>query len=235
MTDQQTITTMFDDIAPRYDLLNHLLSFHFDILWRRKVSRSLAKAQPTTILDVATGTADLAIRLAKDNPEAQITGVDLSQAMLAIGQEKVKRQGLEQRILLSLADAQRLPFADHSFDAVTVAFGVRNMEHLDTALSEFQRVIRPGGVLGILEFSQPERFPMRQLYGFYVRHILPFVGRLVSKHPTAYTYLPDSIKAFNEKHNLIQLLQERGFLGVKAKRFFGGIASFYSGKKTKNS
>jgi len=224
MTDQRTVTTMFDDIAPRYDLLNHLLSFNIDKIWRRKVSKMISKGHPATILDVATGTADLAIQLAKDNAQAQVTGVDLSQAMLDIGKEKVAKEGLGRQIHLMTGDAQHLPFPDHSFDAVSVAFGVRNFEDLNAGLKEMKRVVKPGGTISILEFSQPSRFPMKQLYGIYTKHILPVIGRVVSKHPSAYTYLPQSIKTFNEKNDLVTMMRNMGLENVSKKNFCGGIA-----------
>lgn len=224
MTDQRTVTTMFDGIAPRYDLLNHLLSFNIDKIWRRKVSKAISKGHPATILDVATGTADLAIQLARDNTQAVVTGVDLSQAMLDIGKEKVAKKGLGRQIQLMLGDAQHLTFPDHSFDAVSVAFGVRNFEDLSAGLNEMKRVVRPGGTIHILEFSQPGHFPMKQLYGIYTRHFLPVIGRIVSKHPSAYTYLPRSIKTFNEKNDLVTMMRDMGLVNVDQRTFCGGIA-----------
>ena len=230
MTEQGTITTMFNDIASHYDFLNHLLSFRFDILWRRKLSKTISKSHPSTILDVATGTADLALRMARDLPTAQLTGIDLSQVMLEAAQEKIDRQHLSNRIKLQQADAQQLPFANHSFDAITVAFGVRNFEDPDAGLAELHRVVKPGGTIGVLEFSMPTRFPIRPLYRGYVKYLLPLLGRIVSKHPTAYTYLPESIEAFQANYDITDLLEKQGFVGLTHRRLCGGIASIHLGK-----
>ena len=220
---------MFDDISPRYDFLNHLLSFHIDKIWRRKTSRWVAKSQPTAILDVATGTADLAIRMAKDNPSATITGVDLSEKMLEIGRQKIARQRLDQNITMITADAVRLPFADNSFDAVTVAFGVRNFEDLQAGLREMLRVAKDQGFIAILEFSHPQNSLVKWPYQIYSKHVLPLIGRVFSKHQTAYTYLPTSIKAFPERETFMKLLKTLGISDISGKIFFGGIATLYYG------
>ena len=178
------IAAMFDRISPKYDALNHLLSLNIDKVWRRKTAKAVAKSQPKTILDLATGTADLAIAVAKRNPQAHILGMDISEKMLDIGKEKVKQRNLENQIELCLGDAAALPFEDNSFDAVTVAFGVRNFEDLDKGLSEISRVLKPGGQAVILEFSMPERFPVKQLYRFYFKRLLPFIGKFFSKDNT---------------------------------------------------
>ena len=163
------IAAMFDRISPKYDALNHLLSLNIDKVWRRKTAKAVAKSQPKTILDLATGTADLAIALAKCNPQAHIIGMDISEKMLEIGKEKVSKKGLANQIELRLGDAATLPFESNTFDAVTVAFGVRNFENLEHGLSEIQRVLKPNGRAVILEFSMPERFPIKQLYALYLR------------------------------------------------------------------
>lgn len=229
MSDQKAVTEMFDDISPRYDFLNHLLSFQTDKIWRRKTSKLVADYQPTAILDVATGTADLAIRMAKDMPSAVITGVDLSEKMLEIGKQKVKQKGLDQRIALVTADATHLPFDENSFDAVTVAFGVRNFENLEAGLSEMTRVSKDHSPIAILEFSHPQKGLVKWPYRFYSKHILPKVGRAFSKHRSAYTYLPSSIEAFPESADFIQLLQQAGVIEVKGESLFGGIATLYHG------
>lgn len=232
------ITEMFDDISPRYDFLNHLLSFHIDRIWRRKTSRLVARHHPTAILDVATGTADLAIRMARDIPSATITGVDLSEKMLEIGKQKIKQKHLEQRITLMTADAEYLPFEDNRFDAVTVAFGVRNFKHLEVGLREMLRVVKNDGCIAILEFSHPKRGPVKWPYRLYSKHILPRVGRLFSRNKTAYTYLPASIEAFPESDTFIQMLENLGVYNAVGKPFFGGIATLYYGnaqKKPSNS
>lgn len=229
MSDQKVVTEMFDDISSHYDFLNHLLSFQIDKIWRRKTSRVVASRQPTAILDVATGTADLAIRMAKDIRMASIVGVDLSEKMLEIGRQKVKQEHLEQRIKLMTADAKALPFEDNHFDAVTVAFGVRNFEHLKAGIQEMLRVLKNNGLIAILEFSHPKNGIVKGPYQCYSKHILPKVGRAFSKHPEAYSYLPSSIEAFPESGDFIQLLNRLGVDEVIEERFCGGIATLYHG------
>lgn len=229
MSSQHAVTEMFDDISPRYDFLNHLLSFQIDKIWRRKTSRLVARCHPSAILDVATGTADLAIRMAKDLPIATITGVDLSEKMLEIGRQKITPKKLNQRINLMTADAAHLPFADNSFDAVTVAFGVRNFEDLEAGLKEMFRVVKDGGFVAILEFSHPQKGLVKWPYKFYSKHLLPLIGRLFSKHRSAYTYLPDSIEAFPESNDFMQTLKQLGLYDVQGKPFCGGIATLYYG------
>ncbi len=234
MSDQKVVTEMFDDISSHYDFLNHLLSFQIDKIWRRKTSRIVASHQPTAILDVATGTADLAIRMAKDIPVASIVGVDLSEKMLEIGRQKVKQEQLEQRIKLMTADAKALPFEDNHFDAVTVAFGVRNFEHLEAGIQEMIRVLKNNGLMAILEFSHPKNGIVKGPYRCYSKHILPKVGRAFSKHPEAYSYLPSSIEAFPESGDFVQLLNRLGVDEVKEERFGGGIATLDDGAVQKN-
>lgn len=229
MSDQKVVTEMFDDISSHYDFLNHLLSFQIDKIWRRKTSRIVASHQPTAILDVATGTADLAIRMAKDIPMASIVGADLSEKMLEIGRQKVKQEHLEQRIKLMTADAKALPFEDNHFDAVTVAFGVRNFEHLEAGIQEMLRVLKNNGLIAILEFSHPKNGIVKGPYRCYSKHILPKVGRAFSKHPEAYSYLPSSIEAFPESDDFVQLLNRLGVDEVIEERFCGGIATLYHG------
>lgn len=229
MSDQKAVTEMFDDISSHYDFLNHLLSFQIDKIWRRKTSRIVASHQPTAILDVATGTADLAIRMAKDMPAASIIGVDLSEKMLEIGRQKIKQEQLDQRIKLMTADAEDLPFEDNHFDAVTVAFGVRNFEHLETGLREMLRVLKNNGLIAILEFSHPKNGIVKGPYRCYSKHILPKVGRAFSKHPKAYSYLPSSIEAFPESEDFVRLQNGLGIDEVKKETFCGGIATLYHG------
>ncbi|MBO6026061.1 MAG: bifunctional demethylmenaquinone methyltransferase/2-methoxy-6-polyprenyl-1,4-benzoquinol methylase UbiE [Bacteroidales bacterium] len=229
MSEQKAVTEMFDDISPRYDFLNHLLSFRIDKIWRRKTSQLVAKRHPTAILDVATGTADLAIRMAHDIPTAAIIGVDLSEKMLDIGRKKISRKQLDQRITLMTADAAHLPFDDGSFDAVTVAFGVRNFENLEAGLQEMVRVAKNDGLIAILEFSHPSNTFVRWPYRIYSKHLLPLIGRAVSRHQTAYTYLPSSIEAFPESGTFIQTLKALGIADVQAKAFLSGIATRYHG------
>lgn len=229
------IATMFDSISPKYDALNHLLSFNIDKTWRRKTSVFVAKSQPTAILDVATGTADLAIRMAKDIPSAIITGVDISEKMLEIGKQKIGKKQLDGRIHLVIADAAKLPFEDNCFDAVTSAFGVRNFEHLEQGLREMQRVANDNGMIAILEFSHPQKGLVRTPYRCYSKHILPIVGRTVSKHPSAYSYLPDSVEAFPDSEAFVKLLKAIGLIEVGMQRFSGGIATLYYGKVQKST
>lgn len=222
------IAAMFDRISPKYDALNHLLSFNIDKVWRRKTAKEVAKSHPNTILDLATGTADLAIALAKRNPDACIIGMDISEKMIEIGKEKVRCQNLEDQIDLCLGDAASLPFEDASFDAVTVAFGVRNFEDLGQGLSEIHRVLRPGGQLTVLEFSIPEKFPIKQVYRFYFKHILPKIGKWLSKDPNAYSYLPKSVERFPRPDAFCNLLTSNHMENCKAKPLSLGIAMLYT-------
>lgn len=225
------IATMFDRISPSYDQLNHLLSLNIDKVWRQKTAKEVAKSHPETILDLATGTADLAIALAKSNPQSHIVGMDISEKMLEIGKEKVKQHGLESQIELHLGDAASLPFGGNSFDAVTVGFGVRNFENRKQGLSEIHRVLKPNGCAVILEFSMPEMFPMKQLYRLYFKHFLPKIGQCISKDPSAYTYLPQSVVAFPKPNDFIRTLDENGLKNGSAKSLSFGIATLYSATK----
>ena len=225
------IAAMFDRISPSYDRLNHLLSLNIDKVWRRKTAELVAKSHPKTILDLATGTADLAIDLARHNPQAQIIGVDFSEKMLEIGKAKIKAQNLENQIKLRLADATSLPFEDESFDAVTVAFGVRNFEDLAKGLSEISRVLRPSGKTFILEFSMPERFPVKQLYQLYFKHLLPRIGKWCSKDSNAYSYLPTSVETFPKPYVFMNLLDENGLRNGKSWLLTMGIAILYTVQK----
>lgn len=225
------IATMFDRISPSYDQLNHLLSMNIDKAWRKKTAKEVATYYPETILDLATGTADLAIALAKSNPQAHIIGMDISEKMMEIGKEKVKQHGLERQIELHLGDAASLPFGDNSFDAVTVGFGVRNFENRKQGLSEIHRVLKPNGRAVILEFSMPEAFPMKQLYRLYFKHFLPKIGRCISKDPSAYFYLPQSVEAFPKPNDFIRIMDENGLKNGSVKSLSFGIATLYSATK----
>lgn len=221
---------MFDNISGKYDFLNHFLSLGIDKGWRRRVVKYAKQLQPKQILDVATGTGDLAIALSALSPD-HIEGVDISEGMLAVGREKIKKLGLESTIRLQYGDSEALPFADNSFDVVTVAFGVRNFENLAKGLAEMQRVCRPGGQVVILEFSQPRSFLFRPIYQFYFKYILPFWGRLISKDTAAYTYLPESVNAFPDGEAFLNELSRAGFGSLKQDRLTLGIATIYLGKK----
>jgi demethylmenaquinone methyltransferase/2-methoxy-6-polyprenyl-1,4-benzoquinol methylase len=218
------VEEMFDRIAPRYDQLNRLLSLGIDRRWRRRLLREVLLAQPRRVLDVATGTGDLAIALAEAGI-AEVSGVDISQHMLAVGRVKVARAGVNVRLFC--ADGEALPEADDSYDAVTVAFGVRNFEHLEQGLLELLRVLRPGGVLAILELSTPSLGVVRALHGVYCRHIVPRVGAAVSGEGAAYQYLPASVAAFPCGERFLQVLLDNGASEVRCIPLTLGIASLY--------
>lgn len=227
---KEMVQDMFNDIAPRYDLLNHLLSADIDKIWRKKVRKSLEENQPETILDVASGTGDLAIELSK-LPVRKIIGMDIAEEMLDIGRKKIKKKGLESLIEMEVGDSEKMKYKDATFDVVTVAFGVRNFETLDKGLAEMYRVLKPGGRVAVLEFSKPSAFPMKQVYQFYFRYILPGIGKLVSRNETAYTYLPNSVAAFPEGDEFMQRLKKAGFRNVKQNRLTFGISTLYIADK----
>lgn len=222
---------MFNSIAHRYDFLNHFLSAGIDYSWRRKAIRLLEKNNPGTILDVATGTGDLAIEAAKRIKDVRITGIDIAEDMLEIGRKKIKEKKLADRIDLQPGDSENLQFPDASFDAVMVAFGVRNFENLEKGLAEMFRVLKPNGRVVILEFSKPGNFPVKQLYNFYFRYILPFLGRIISGDPKAYTYLPESVGAFPAGEEFLNLLRMVGFRDTKLRVLTFGIATIYNAYK----
>jgi len=224
------VQAMFNDIALRYDLLNHLLSMGIDKGWRRKLVKLMARNNPQRILDLATGTADLAIAASSIQPQ-NITGTDIAEEMLAIGREKVNKLGLSNMITLLKADSENLPFADAEFDAAMVAFGVRNYEDLPKGLHEMCRVLKPGSSAFILEFSKPKKFPVKQLFGFYSRFILPLIGRMVSKNKTAYTYLPESVAAFPQDEVFLRIMREAGFSKAEYISLSFGITNLYIGQK----
>lgn len=223
------VEDMFDNIAPKYDLLNHLLSMKIDVLWRNTLVKWMNKDQPKAVLDVATGTGDLAIAVQKGT-DAQVTGLDLSQQMLNVGIEKVKKLNLDSKISMMKGDAENLPFEDNKFDAVSVAFGVRNFENLTKGLSELRRVVKQGSSVYILEFSKVEGF-MAPLYMFYFKNILPFIGKMVSKDNRAYTYLPDSVNAFPYGEKMKKILLDIGFSKVEFRKLSLGIATIYKATK----
>ena len=227
---KQQVEQMFDNIAPKYDFLNHFLSLGIDKLWRKKAIRILSGYPSEIILDVATGTGDFAIAASKLKPK-KITGFDLSEQMLNVGRVKVKKLGLEKIIDFRKGDSEAMPFADNEFDAITVAFGVRNFENLEKGLAEFKRVLKSDGVAIILEFSKPKYFPMKQFYLFYFFGILPLIGRMVSKDRSAYSYLPESVMAFPDDEKFMAILKKTGFSRVKQKRLTFGIATIYLAQK----
>lgn len=224
------IERMFDAISGKYDFLNRSLSFGIDVYWRRVMVNRLRRIQPSSILDIATGTADVAIAMRKLQPK-HITGLDLSEKMLQVGREKISRRGLSDLIHLVKGDSEQLPYGDNTYDAVTVAFGVRNFEHLSQGLREMHRVLKPGGKVVILEFSRPKAFPIRQLYDFYFRTFCPWWGKLISKDQAAYQYLYDSVNAFPEGADFTSIAREAGFKELSAERLTFGIVSLYTGIK----
>ena len=221
---------MFNNISWRYDLLNRLLSFGIDIWWRKKAIAKMKPLQPKFILDVATGTGDLAIEALSLNPD-KIIGVDISEGMLEMGRKKLEERRLSSKIELRLGDSEKLLFPNDHFDAVMVAFGVRNFENLEVGLVEILRVLKPGGQLIILEFSKPKNKIIRVLYNFYNQNILPTIGKLLSKDATAYTYLPESVEAFPEGTAFVKILTSIGFQESKAVPLTFGISSIYTGIK----
>ncbi len=221
---------MFDQIAGSYDFLNHLLSLNIDKGWRRKAIRSLAEIHPRTILDVATGTADMAIGVLSLNPD-KVTGVDVSKGMLDIGRKKILVRGLSEKITLIEAACEALPFESCSFDAAMVAFGVRNFKDPELGLSEIFRVLNPGGKLVVLEFSLPRQTWLRALYRFYFHHMVPAIGRWFSRDLSAYRYLPDSVEAFPKGEAFVTLMNHAGFSNADYKPLSAGICGLYTGIK----
>ncbi|MDE6623313.1 MAG: bifunctional demethylmenaquinone methyltransferase/2-methoxy-6-polyprenyl-1,4-benzoquinol methylase UbiE [Alistipes sp.] len=225
------VRTMFDRIAPRYDLLNHTLSFNIDRLWRRRVVRILRRRNPERILDLATGTGDLAIDLVRGIPGVRVTAVDLSEGMLDVARRKVAARGLGDRIELVQGDAERLVLPDAAVDAATVAFGVRNFGDLEAGLGELARTIRPGGTVAILEFSRPRNPLFRALYEFYTGRILPRIGGAVSRDRKAYEYLPASVGEFPAPEAFMGLMEQAGFRNCRARSQSFGIAQIYVGER----
>ncbi len=229
-TKKVQVKAMFNSIAHRYDFLNHFLSLGIDNLWRRKAINILKNDQPETILDLACGTADLSIASLKLNPK-QVTGIDISENMVALGKKKIKKINAGDRIDLYVGDSEALPFEEKTFDAITVAFGVRNFENLQNGLMEANRVLKNGGRIVILEFSNPEVFPVKQLYKVYFSSILPVIGRLFSKNQSAYSYLPDSVEKFPQGKQFMDQLKLTGFRNVSSKKLTLGICTLYTGLK----
>jgi len=224
------VSRMFDGISGRYDLLNHLMSFGIDRSWRKKAIAELRSESPVNILDIATGTADLAIEGMRLNP-AKIFGIDISPEMLAIGRNKIRRKGFSDRIELLEGDSENLIFDDNKFDAITVAFGVRNFENLEKGLQEMKRVLKPGGKVIILEFSQPGNSFFRKLYTWYSSRITPRIGKLISRDKAAYTYLHESVKAFPSGTDFTKILQSLGFRETSFRPLTFGVVTLYSARK----
>jgi len=227
---KEQVAEMFNNIAPKYDFLNQLLSLGIHKGWRKKAIELLRNKKPKTILDIATGTGDFAIEAIKLNPD-KVVGVDISEGMLKLGIEKVNKLNLQHKIELKLGDSEKLPFSDNSFDAITVGFGVRNFENLDKGIADIYRVLNSGGMLVVLEFSKPTAFPVKQVYNFYFKYVTPLVGRIFSKDSSAYTYLPESVNAFPAGVDFLKVLQRAGFKDTKDLPLTFGIASIYIATK----
>lgn len=227
----QQVRAMFDNIAPAYDFMNRAMTFGIDKLWRRKAVRLIENYRPARILDVASGTGDLAIMLARRIPSVSVLGVDLSEGMLDIGRKKVAEAGLEQRVSFEAADCLSLPFRDDSFDCVSVAYGVRNFQNLLAGYREMYRVLRPGGMLCVIELSTPDSPFVRPFYHFYTKCIIPSVGRLVSKDVRAYSYLPESIAAVPKGDNMLEIISDAGFREARFRPLTFGVCTIYTAFK----
>ncbi|MDR0371451.1 MAG: bifunctional demethylmenaquinone methyltransferase/2-methoxy-6-polyprenyl-1,4-benzoquinol methylase UbiE [Prevotellaceae bacterium] len=231
MATKEQVTTIFNDIAPNYDSLNHVLSLNIDRFWRKRAILNLSDCKGGMLLDVACGTGDFSIQAATTINVQQVVGIDISENMLKIGREKLRKKGLKNKVKLRYGDGEHIEYEDNTFDAVTVAFGVRNFEHLETGLKEMNRVLKEGGKVVILEFSTPKLFPLKQLYRFYFKHILPRIGGLMSGNNSAYTYLPESVYKFTQGKKFLKLMTECGFKHVRQRKLTFGVASIYSGYK----
>lgn len=227
---KEQVAHMFDTISGNYDSLNRVISFGIDVKWRKKVLQLVSEKNPKTILDIATGTGDLAILMAETNAE-KIIGLDISAGMLAMGTKKIALRNLSGRIEMMLADSENMSFDDNTFDAVTVAFGIRNFETLDKGLKEIRRVLKPNGIFVILETSNPTKAPYKQGYFFYTRFILPLIGKIFSKDQSAYSYLSESAAVFPFGEALNNILREIGFINVTAMPQTFGVATIYTASK----
>ena len=230
-TKKQQVAEMFNNISKTYDFLNHFLSLGIDVIWRKKAINELKKDNPKLILDVATGTGDFAFEALKILKPEKIIGVDISQGMLDIADKKILQRHLSSKFEVKLGDSEKLLFNDNAFDAVTVAYGVRNFENLEKGLADIQRVLKPAGKVVILEFSKPKAFPVKQLYNLYFNYITPGIGKLFSKDARAYTYLPESVAAFPDGASFTLLMQKVGFNNTKCRPLAFGICSIYTGIK----
>lgn len=227
---KEEVAEMFNNISKKYDFLNHFLSLGIDKLWRKKAVKLLKDIKPNRVLDLATGTGDFAIELLKLKPK-EIIGMDISDGMLEQGRIKMKNKKVDHIISMRNGDSENLPFEDGYFDALTVGFGVRNYENLEKGLAEMLRVLRKDGKAVILEFSKPKSFPIKQVFGFYSKNVIPFLGKKISKDEAAYAYLPESVDAFPEGRAFIDILEKLGYKNVKAQTVSGGIATIYTGTK----
>lgn len=227
---KEQVTQMFDTISGNYDGLNRVISFGIDVRWRKKVLALVAAKNPETILDIATGTGDLAILMAKTAAK-KIIGLDLSAGMLEVGKKKIEEKHLTDKIEMVLGDSENIPYGDNHFDAITVSFGIRNFENLEKGLSEILRVLKPNGIFVILETSVPEKTPFKQGYNFYTKHVLPLIGRLFSKDDVAYCYLSESASVFPYGEKLNNILRKIGFIEVTANPQTFGVATIYTASK----
>ncbi len=227
---KEQVARMFDSISGKYDFLNHFLSLGIDIRWRKKAVKLLAADKPKLILDIATGTGDFAIETLSLNPE-KVIGVDISEGMLEVGRKKMKARGYDAIIEMRSGDSENLPFEENKFDAVIVAFGVRNFENLEKGLTDMRRVLKEGGRVVVLEFSKPRSFPFKQLYNFYFNFILPKVGKMISKDPAAYTYLPESVQAFPDGDDFVSIMNKLGYKNTSCTPLTFGISSLYTATK----
>lgn len=231
LTKKEQVADMFNSVSKTYDFLNHLLSLGIDIIWRKKAIGELKADQPKFILDVATGTGDFAFESVKMLNPDKIIGVDISEGMLNVAREKIAKRKLHDVYEVRMGDSERLLFDDNTFDAVTVAYGVRNFEFLEKGISDMLRVLKPGGKVVILEFSKPRVFPVKQLYNFYFHSVLPLIGKVFSKDNRAYTYLPESVEAFPDGQNFVLLMNKVGYKETKCRPLLFGICSIYTGRK----
>jgi len=230
-TKKEQVATMFNNISKTYDFLNHFMSLGIDIIWRKQAIGELKRESPQYILDVATGTGDFAFESLKILKPAKIIGVDISQGMLDIAAEKIQKRNLSDKFEVRLGDSEKLLFEDNAFDAVTVAYGVRNFENLEKGLSDMLRVLKPGGKAVILEFSKPKTFPIKQLYSFYFHYVTPSIGKIFSKDNSAYKYLPESVEAFPDGKDFISMMERVGYRNTKNRPLAFGICSIYTGVK----
>ncbi|MCF6278782.1 MAG: bifunctional demethylmenaquinone methyltransferase/2-methoxy-6-polyprenyl-1,4-benzoquinol methylase UbiE [Flavobacteriaceae bacterium] len=231
LSKKKQVAQMFDNISENYDGMNRMISFGIDVKWRKKVVALVQKCNPSDVLDIATGTGDLAINIAKNTSAKKIIGLDISEGMLNVGKEKIAKEKLSGKIEMILGDSEKLLFKDNSFDAITVAFGVRNFEHLEKGLSEILRVLRPSGTFVILETSVPEKTPFKQFYNFHSTKMLPLMGKLFSKEGSAYSYLSESASKFPYGEKLNNILRKIGFINVENNPQTFGVATIYTATK----
>nr|WP_294869623.1 bifunctional demethylmenaquinone methyltransferase/2-methoxy-6-polyprenyl-1,4-benzoquinol methylase UbiE [uncultured Pedobacter sp.] len=230
-TKKEQVASMFNNISGTYDFLNHFMSLGIDIIWRKKAIRELKSIKPRIMLDVATGTGDFAFEAIKILAPEKIIGVDISEGMLDVARKKIQDRNLQHVFSVQTGDSEGLHFSNDHFDAITVAFGVRNYENLEKGLADMYRVLKPGGKIVILEFSKPRKFPIKQGYNFYFKHVTPMLGKLFSKDNRAYCYLPESVAAFPDGEEFTSLMNKVGFTNTKDRRLTFGISAIYTGIK----